>query len=251
MATDLEVGIRYRVLGVKVDQPGAVILPTQRMQLDPPDQRPTRSWPSRPTDDQLIVRGLHAEFKLPSEDPTCIPEVPDFAATGYHVVAAADLKRLIRRTIFATDVESTRYALGGVLVELTARVDHHGRHRRPPPGPDGRPGRGRGRRRRPRRQPGGPGQGPEADRAEPRRRRPARPPGHPVGRGRADPHRAGRDLQPAGRGPVPPLPGRLPGQRRRQDPAGGRPAALGRRAGVDRHQRGEPRASTSASATAR
>ncbi len=35
------------------------------------------------------------------------------------MVAAADLKRLIRRTIFATDVESTRYALGGVLVELT------------------------------------------------------------------------------------------------------------------------------------
>ena len=36
------------------------------------------------------------------------------------MVAAADLKKLIRRTIFATDVESTRYALGGVLVELTA-----------------------------------------------------------------------------------------------------------------------------------
>jgi DNA polymerase-3 subunit beta len=35
-------------------------------------------------------------------------------------VAAGDLKKLIRRTIFATDFESTRYALGGVLVELTA-----------------------------------------------------------------------------------------------------------------------------------
>ena len=31
----------------------------------------------------------------------------------------SDLKKLIRRTIFATDVESTRYALGGVLIELT------------------------------------------------------------------------------------------------------------------------------------
>ena len=86
-------------------------------------------------DDQLIVRGLHAQFKLPSEDPALYPEVPDFAATAYHVVAAADLKRLIRRTIFATDVESTRYALGGVLVELTARVDHPGRHRRPEASP--------------------------------------------------------------------------------------------------------------------
>ncbi|MFM7129047.1 MAG: hypothetical protein ACKO0V_06790 [bacterium] len=32
MATDLEVGIRYMVSGVRVDEPGAVILPTQRMQ---------------------------------------------------------------------------------------------------------------------------------------------------------------------------------------------------------------------------
>src|SRR3954467_9560335 len=31
MATDLEVGIRHRVLGMKVDQPGSAILPTQRM----------------------------------------------------------------------------------------------------------------------------------------------------------------------------------------------------------------------------
>src|SRR6185312_2437850 len=54
------------------------------------------------------------------EDPSYYPEVPNFGATAYHVIAAADLKKLIRRTIFATDVESTRYALGGVLVELTA-----------------------------------------------------------------------------------------------------------------------------------
>jgi DNA polymerase-3 subunit beta len=56
---------------------------------------------------------------LTIEDASIFPEVPDFAATSYHVVKAADLKKLIRRTIFATDIESTRYALGGVLIELT------------------------------------------------------------------------------------------------------------------------------------
>jgi DNA polymerase-3 subunit beta len=117
MATDLEVGIRCRVLGVKVDQPGAVILPTQRMQSI------LRALSDEElaieTDgDQLVVRGLHAEYKLPSEAPDLFPEIPDFAATAYHAIAAADLRRLIRRTMFATDVESTRYALGGVLVEL-------------------------------------------------------------------------------------------------------------------------------------
>jgi DNA polymerase-3 subunit beta len=118
MGTDLEVGIRHRVLGVKVEQPGAVILPTAqvgsilRTSSDP-------ELAIEAEDDRLVVRGLHSEFTLPVEDANLFPEVPDFAATSYHVVAAADLKKLIRRTIFATDVETTRYALGGVLVELT------------------------------------------------------------------------------------------------------------------------------------
>jgi DNA polymerase-3 subunit beta len=119
MATDLEVGIRHRVIGMKVEQPGSVILPTQRFgsilrtSADP-------ELTVEADGDQLVVRGLRAEFTLPGEDPSLYPEVPDFGATSYHVVAAADLRKLIRRTIFATDVDSTRYALGGVLVELTA-----------------------------------------------------------------------------------------------------------------------------------
>jgi DNA polymerase III subunit beta len=119
MGTDLEVGIRHRVLGVSVEQSGSVILPSAQ----------TGSILRTSTDaelavetneERLVVRGLHSEFALPVEDANLFPEVPDFAAVSYHVVAAADLKKLIRRTIFATDVESTRYALGGVLVELTA-----------------------------------------------------------------------------------------------------------------------------------
>jgi DNA polymerase-3 subunit beta len=118
MGTDLEVGIRHRVLGVKVEQSGAVILPTAQMG----SILRTSSDPElaiEAEDDRLVVRGVHSEFTLPVEDATLFPEVPDFAATSYYVVAAADLKKLIRRTIFATDVETTRYALGGVLVELT------------------------------------------------------------------------------------------------------------------------------------
>lgn len=121
LATDLEVGIRYRVLGVDVDGAGAVILPTGRMGQILRTSR--ESELHLETDgDQLVVRDLHAQFKLPSDDPDLFPEVPDFAASAYHVVKAADLRRAIRRTIFATDVESTRYALGGVLIELSAEA---------------------------------------------------------------------------------------------------------------------------------
>ena len=118
MGTDLEVGIRHRVLGMKVEQPGSVILPTARfgsiLRTTPDEELAVEA-----DGDNLIVRGLHAEFQLPGEDPSLYPEVPDFAADAYHVVTAANLRKLIRRTMFATDVESTRYALGGVLVELT------------------------------------------------------------------------------------------------------------------------------------
>lgn len=120
MGTDLEVGIRHRVIGIKVDRPGTVILPTARIgSILRTSSEDDRELLIESDGDHLIVRGLHSEFKLPAEDPSLYPEVPDFAATSYHVVSAADLRKLIRRTMFATDVESTRYALGGVLVELT------------------------------------------------------------------------------------------------------------------------------------
>jgi DNA polymerase-3 subunit beta len=117
MGTDLEVGIRHQVLGVKVERPGSVILPTAQMGSILRTSADVELVVE--TDDEhLLVRGLHSDFTLPIDDVSAFPEVPDFDATSYYVVAASDLKKLIRRTIFATDVESTRYALGGVLVEL-------------------------------------------------------------------------------------------------------------------------------------
>ena len=119
LATDLEVGIRHRVLGVRVEVPGAIILPTAKvgsiLRTSNDDELSIET-----VDDQILIRGRYSEFKLPSDNPEHFPEVPDFAATSYHVVSAADLRRLIRRTSFATDPESTRYALGGCLIEFTA-----------------------------------------------------------------------------------------------------------------------------------
>jgi len=118
IGTDLEVGIRHRVFGITVEKPGTVILPTE--QIGSILRTGTDLVLTIETDaDRLIVQGTHSEFVLPLEDANQFPEVPDFATPSYHVVRASDLKKLIRRTIFATDVESTRYALGGVLIELT------------------------------------------------------------------------------------------------------------------------------------
>ena len=118
MSTDLEVGIRHRVLGMEVEQGGSIILPTAQigsiLRTSTDDRLEIRI-----EDERLVVQGQQSEFVLPIEDASLFPEVPDFGATSYHRITAGHLKRLIRRTVFATDVESARYALGGVLVELS------------------------------------------------------------------------------------------------------------------------------------
>ena len=117
MATDLELGIRYMVSGVRVDESGAAILPTARIQqllrLSSDIDLAIES-----NGEKIDVRGMRGKWHFPAEDASLFPEVPGFTARNYHVLQASDLRKLIRRTSFATDVESTRYALGGVLVEF-------------------------------------------------------------------------------------------------------------------------------------
>ena len=118
-ATDLEVGIRMTVPGVRVESPGQMLLPHARL-----SQILSASGDAEMTieaaDDGLTIRGPLSKFKLPAQDPALYPEVPGFDGDAYHAVAAPDLRKAIRRTMFATDPESTRYALGGVLFELSA-----------------------------------------------------------------------------------------------------------------------------------
>ncbi|MHB8971832.1 MAG: DNA polymerase III subunit beta [Pirellulaceae bacterium] len=117
LATDMETGIRIDVPGIQVEAIGSAILPVSRF----------GSILRESTDVKLLVeadpqgtrvRGDRSEFKLPGQNPDEFPEVALFAAENYHEISARLLKELIRRTLFATDTESSRYALGGVLLEF-------------------------------------------------------------------------------------------------------------------------------------
>lgn len=116
MATDLEVGIRYAVDGIEVESPGTVILPTGRFG---PILRESNDDAFRiETDGQsTTVRGERSKFSLPVANPSEFPPVPNFDEQACYEVPARLLKELIRRTLFATDNESSRYALGGVKLE--------------------------------------------------------------------------------------------------------------------------------------
>jgi DNA polymerase-3 subunit beta len=67
-----------------------------------------------------VVRGERSELRLAAENPDEFPAVSGFAESSFHLVPARLFRELIRRTLFATDTESSRYALGGVLLEMVS-----------------------------------------------------------------------------------------------------------------------------------
>ena len=116
-ATDMEVGIRYTVSGVEIDAPGSTLLPVSRFSSilrEAPDDKLEIEVTSK----GVRVHGERSNFLLPAANPDEFPDVASFSDEAYHEVPAGFLKEIIHRTIFATDNESSRYALSGVLFEL-------------------------------------------------------------------------------------------------------------------------------------
>ncbi len=116
-ATDMRVGIRTEVPDIVVHSPGSILLPPDRFSsilrecveetLEMHDDgRKTRIW------------GTRSEFNLPSESPSGFPELPVFEASAYHEISTRLFRESIRRTVFATDAESGRFALAGVAFEF-------------------------------------------------------------------------------------------------------------------------------------
>lgn len=117
MATDMETGIRIDVEGVDVQSPGKALLHVSRVGMILRES----------SDDQLyfesdesatVVKGLHSEFNLPSANPDEFPSIVGFEEEKYHELPARLFREMVKRTSFATDPDSSRFALGGVLLEL-------------------------------------------------------------------------------------------------------------------------------------
>lgn len=121
LATDLELGIRLEVRGIRVEEPGEALLPAGKMlailRESTDEEMGIEADPQR-----CLVRGLHNEFEMGGEDPAEFPDVPEFSGESYHELTAGALREMIRRTIFAAAAENPRYALTGVLWELEGEV---------------------------------------------------------------------------------------------------------------------------------
>jgi len=119
MATDLELGIRLEVRGIRVEEPGEALLQTSRfisiLRESPDEEMTIEAGP-----DACRVLGATNEFEMPGEDPSAFPDVPTFDQETYHEVSAGQLREMIRRTVFAAATgEQLRYgATTGILWEL-------------------------------------------------------------------------------------------------------------------------------------
>lgn len=116
VATDLEIGLRINVSGVRVDMPGDALMPAGRF---------VQILRELPDEDVLLdadmakanVSGASSEFDMPSDDPSDFPMPSDDGAGDKLVVSSAVLRGLLTRTLFAAaSTEHSRFgATTGVL----------------------------------------------------------------------------------------------------------------------------------------
>ncbi len=117
VGTDQETGLRYRVNGIETNSEGEVLLPTQKLSAILRELQ-SETFELQIDDRTILLKAGGSRFRLTSEDPREFPPVPRFSEDSCFRVSAPVLRQMIRRTSFATDTESTRYALGGLLLEF-------------------------------------------------------------------------------------------------------------------------------------
>lgn len=116
-ATDMEVGIRVIVGDVQIEAAGSAVIPVMRLSMILRESR-DETLNIHATPEKTIIKGKGSKFELQAHNPDEFPEVADFESKDYYELPANVLRELIKRTLFATDAESSRYALGGVKLEM-------------------------------------------------------------------------------------------------------------------------------------
>jgi DNA polymerase-3 subunit beta len=117
LGTDAEVGVRYEIPGVEIEREGETLLPAARVTAIVRELSED-SVDLSLSEDAVWIKTDKSEFRLSAQDPSEFPPVAEFDEDRYAAIPGKSLKDAIKRTTFATDAESSRYALGGVQLEL-------------------------------------------------------------------------------------------------------------------------------------
>ena len=116
-ATDMEVGVRLTISDVEVQSPGSAVIPVARLSAILRESS-DESLDFSSDANKILITGKQSRFELQGQSADEFPEVADFTESDYFEISANVLRELIKRTLFATDAESSRYALSGILFEL-------------------------------------------------------------------------------------------------------------------------------------
>jgi len=120
-ATDSDLALRLPLAQVDVKQDGQAVVPADKLlQIVRASEDATLSIESQKG--AVLIRGSDAHFKVFGHDAKDFPSTPEAsgAAAGCEIPAGS-LRRMITRTLFATAVENSRYAINGVLFDRTGR----------------------------------------------------------------------------------------------------------------------------------
>lgn len=120
IGTDSEISIRYEVPQVKCTGNGEVLVPVKRIN-DILRELRDETVTLQVKEKLLLLTGGRSEFKLPTSDASEYPEVEEFFSGDYLTVQSRVLQTMIRRTLFATDTDSARYALSGILFDVKGK----------------------------------------------------------------------------------------------------------------------------------
>jgi DNA polymerase-3 subunit beta len=116
-ATDLDVGIRIHLEEADVLEAGSMIVPAARL-LSVVREVDEESVTLAEEDGSLTITTGQSHFRIRGEEADSFVDLPFFPDEGGASLPGGMLRRMIRRTVFATAKEAGRYALHGVLFHM-------------------------------------------------------------------------------------------------------------------------------------
>jgi DNA polymerase-3 subunit beta len=119
VATDLEIGMRG-LYKAEVREPGAVTLSARKLYEILKELKDGELELAVGENNWATIQAGKSQFKIVGLPSTDYPAMPAIEREGLTPLAGAELRELIRKTLFAVGDNDARYVLNGLLVMLSA-----------------------------------------------------------------------------------------------------------------------------------
>ena len=121
LATDLEVGCRFVISQVEVQEEGEALVPVQKFADIVRESGGEETLTILVEKDTCRITGAGSRFTLLGYDPAEYPALAEFEDAGDFQLSAEALSVLIEKTLFAAARAHSHYAISGVLWEAAGK----------------------------------------------------------------------------------------------------------------------------------